>query len=319
MRTMPLSAVAVFLVATAWPERGAAGPGIRTGLPRDVSAVLEWLAVGGPMRASEAATEAGRFVGGRARPSPLPGGSPPVLDVDVLEGVRSAYASLAAMPIASTPRPRSWRPWPSPRPRRFTRGSGAAREEAAAAILAVGTQAHVSPDYLWATARAESGIDPSAQASTSSATGLFQFVRDTWLTSVKRFGPTSGLGLAASRISIDRRGRPVVGEQADEDQILALREDPTSATAMAAALTADDAARLKPVLGRSATAAELYEAHVLGWKSAAMLVLGVARFPKTPAFAVFPKAARSNRALFYAGGRARTLAELASGLSGRVQ
>ena len=52
-------------------------------------------------------------------------------------------------------------------------------------------------DYLWRTAKRESGLDPSARASTSSATGLFQFTNQTWLSMVGNCLPwlaTASLG-----------------------------------------------------------------------------------------------------------------------------
>jgi len=40
-------------------------------------------------------------------------------------------------------------------------------------------------DYLLRTARRESSLQPAAQASTSSARGLYQFIDSTWLTMVR--------------------------------------------------------------------------------------------------------------------------------------
>ena len=48
-------------------------------------------------------------------------------------------------------------------------------------------------DYLWRTAKRESGLNPNARASTSSATGLFQFTNQTWLSMVERYGDKYGL------------------------------------------------------------------------------------------------------------------------------
>ena len=42
--------------------------------------------------------------------------------------------------------------------------------------------------YLLNQAKSESGLDPSAKASGSSATGLFQFLDQSWLAVVKRHG-----------------------------------------------------------------------------------------------------------------------------------
>jgi soluble lytic murein transglycosylase-like protein len=41
-------------------------------------------------------------------------------------------------------------------------------------------------DFLMKTARRESAMNPSAKARTSSAAGLFQFIEQTWLSTVKQ-------------------------------------------------------------------------------------------------------------------------------------
>ena len=70
-------------------------------------------------------------------------------------------------------------------------------------------------DYLLKTAQRESALDPQARAPTSSATGLFQFIEQTWLGMVKSEGPRFGLdeearaNLARHRRSTERfRSRP---------------------------------------------------------------------------------------------------------------
>ena len=49
-------------------------------------------------------------------------------------------------------------------------------------------------DYLLATAQRESALDPKARARSSSASGLFQFIEQTWLGLVRTEGPKLGLG-----------------------------------------------------------------------------------------------------------------------------
>ena len=49
-------------------------------------------------------------------------------------------------------------------------------------------------NYLLATAQVESGLNPQAGASTSSARGLFQFIEQTWLATMKQAGPALGFG-----------------------------------------------------------------------------------------------------------------------------
>ncbi|MEG0819994.1 MAG: transglycosylase SLT domain-containing protein, partial [Brevundimonas sp.] len=54
-----------------------------------------------------------------------------------------------------------------------------------AAIRRASSTTGVDFDFLMKTARRESAMNPSARAGTSSASGLFQFIEQTWLATVK--------------------------------------------------------------------------------------------------------------------------------------
>src|ERR1700741_3189419 len=54
--------------------------------------------------------------------------------------------------------------------------------------------------YLLATAQVESGLNPTASVSSSSAKGLFQFIDQTWLSTLKEAGPALGYGRYADAI-----------------------------------------------------------------------------------------------------------------------
>ena len=60
--------------------------------------------------------------------------------------------------------------------------------------------------YLLGTAMRESSLKPNAQSATSSATGLFQFIEQTWLGLVKDYGASHGLSAQASAITRDASG-----------------------------------------------------------------------------------------------------------------
>ena len=64
-------------------------------------------------------------------------------------------------------------------------------ERVTAAIKSASQQTGISFDYLLKTAYRESALNPKAQAQTSSALGLFQFIDTTWLATVKEDGPSS--------------------------------------------------------------------------------------------------------------------------------
>jgi hypothetical protein len=166
-------------------------------------------------------------------------------------------------------------------------------------------------DYLLKTAQRESSLDPAAQARTSSATGLFQFIEQTWLSMVQSDGARAGLENYAQAIVPGRDGRLTVADPALKREILDLRRDPQVAAVMAGSLTQRNREALAGALGREPSAGELYAAHVLGARGASDLVKGATTKPTAPAADVFPDAAGANRSIFYdKSGRARGLGEV---------
>jgi hypothetical protein len=175
-------------------------------------------------------------------------------------------------------------------------------------------------DYLLATARRESSLDPAAKAGTSSATGLFQFIEQTWLGVMKNAGPRLGLQAQADAITRQSDGTYTVPDAGQRQAILDLRRDPKISATLAGALTQQNAEALAGALGRDPTAGDLYAAHVLGAKGAAALISTARAFPERAAALDLPEAAAANRGLFYdRAGRPRSAAELYASLSAAAQ
>src|SRR5215472_11904967 len=74
-------------------------------------------------------------------------------------------------------------------------------------------------DYLLATARVESDLNPNLTMRSSTATGLFQFIEQTWLGTLKQAGPAFGYGTYANAISQTASGRYVVADPALRNEI----------------------------------------------------------------------------------------------------
>jgi hypothetical protein len=175
-------------------------------------------------------------------------------------------------------------------------------------------------EYMLAAAQAESGLNPHAASTTSSARGLYQFIDQTWLATLKRSGAALGYGQYADAIVQTAAGRYDVPDPILRRDVMALREDPFANAAMAGALTRDNAAKLASRLGRAPTDGELYIAHVLGPAGAARLTALVEKNPGAPADAAFPTAADANRSIFYdRQGRARSVADVRDALIGRFE
>ncbi|GAA3894148.1 hypothetical protein GCM10022276_11690 [Sphingomonas limnosediminicola] len=169
----------------------------------------------------------------------------------------------------------------------------------------------VSFDYLFNQARSESGFNPAARAPTSSASGLYQFTRQTWLATLDAHGAEHGLGWTVDAIQRLPGGRFAVGDADTRQAILDLRSDPTASAAMAAELASDNGNFLSRELGRDATATDLALAHFLGAEGAAKFLTAFAANPDASAAPLFPEAAAANRAVFYdQGGAPRSLAAI---------
>jgi len=193
--------------------------------------------------------------------------------------------------------------------------AGAARDPASvrAAIARASQATGVDFSYLLAQAKLESGLNPGARAPTSSAAGLYQFTRSTWLRTLDRHGAEHGLDGAGGA---NESGR--VADPSTRSQLLALRYDPDASAMMAAELASDNRAELSGALGREPDAAELYMGHFLGTAGATTFLTALASDPERSAASVLPQAAAANRAIFYGPGGARSLGQVMDLIRGRV-
>jgi hypothetical protein len=154
-------------------------------------------------------------------------------------------------------------------------------------------------DYLLRTAQRESNLDPAAKASTSSATGLFQFTDQTWLHTLKVAGPELGYGRYADAIATNSSGQYTVSDPALRREVMQLRYNPAAASAMAGAFTQRNAALLTEKIGRQPTQGELYIAHFLGAGGAVQLINAKSNSPALRATGLFPAASAANPTIFH--------------------
>lgn len=167
------------------------------------------------------------------------------------------------------------------------------------AIQSASRKTGVDFNYLVDQARAESGFRSDIKASTSSATGLYQFIESTWLATVKAHGAEHGLAAQANKIQIDFQGRHFVADPQDKREILNLRKDPAVASLMAAEFASDNQNYLEAKTGRDVNATDLYFAHFLGAGGASRFLSAMDDNPSRNAAALMPKAAAANKNVFY--------------------
>ena len=161
-------------------------------------------------------------------------------------------------------------------------------------IEAAAKMVGVDPDTMVRLAAVESSFNPSAQASGSSASGLFQFTKDTWRAMIDKYGRKYGY---------DSRTPPT---------------DPKAAAIMAAHMLKDSAKFVAGKVKRAFGATEAYMTHFLGQGGAVTFLQALEQNPSAIAADILPRAAKANQDIFYEGGRAKTLQEVYASLDNKV-
>jgi hypothetical protein len=160
-------------------------------------------------------------------------------------------------------------------------------------IMAAAKAAGVDGRMMATIAAIESGFNYTVKAASSSATGLFQFVKDTWNTMLKKYG---------SKYGIDPNTPPT---------------DPRANALMGAEFIKENAAALQGAVKRPLADTDLYMAHFLGAGGAKKFL---SADPKTIAANLMPEAARANPSIFYdASGKPRTVAEVYAVMNNKVR
>jgi Transglycosylase SLT domain len=192
-------------------------------------------------------------------------------------------------------------------------------ERVQTAIASASARTGVPFDYLYNQAKVESGLNPNARARTSSAAGLFQFTRQTWLATLKAHGAEHGLGAQADAISRGAGGRYFVADPVLRQSIMELRDQPETASAMAAAFASDNRDHLASAVGRTVEPVDLYLAHFLGAGGATRFLKAFDADPDTAAAALLPQAAAANGSIFYnANGSARSVGDIRAHFAAKI-
>jgi hypothetical protein len=196
-----------------------------------------------------------------------------------------------------------------------TKAAGASVQSA---IALASQKTGVDFSYLMGQAQIESGMRADAKAGTSSASGLYQFIDQSWLRVMKQHGAEHGMAWASDAIS-SSGGRMTVSDPATRRAILNLRNDPQAASLMAAEHASDNKDAIEGALGRDATGTDLYMAHFLGLGGAKSFLGAMQANPNRSAASLFPAAARANRNVFYdSTGQSRSLGQVYSRFAAKL-
>jgi hypothetical protein len=173
--------------------------------------------------------------------------------------------------------------------------------------------------YMMELASAESGFAQGVKATTSSATGMFQFTDDSWLTMMYLDGAKYGYKDIADHIDVKRdRNNNIISAKIDDPLIakyaLDLRKDPRLNALMGAEFAKENKAILESAMPRQqVNRTDQYLAHFLGPGQAVDFLTQMRKHPDTAADGLFPAAAGANHNVFYNDdGTARSLKDVYS-------
>ncbi len=165
-------------------------------------------------------------------------------------------------------------------------------------IRSASRQTGVSFDYLMAQANKESNLSAEAKSHDSTAAGLFQFTKGTWLQQIKLHGAKYGLGVFADMI--EKHGTEyTIKDPEQRKHVLSLRKDPALSSLIAGEYAKDNRHWLEKSLGRKVGSTELYLAHFLGPAGAVKLLKAKSDNPGQAAADLVPQAAAKNQTMFY--------------------
>jgi hypothetical protein len=162
------------------------------------------------------------------------------------------------------------------------------------AVLDAGHSTGIDPALLLTIASTESRFRADAKNKASSAAGLLQFTKQTWLENMKTFGGKHGLSRLADQIHRSSVGHLVVDAPAG-DRIWALRNDPRIATLLAADRLDYQQEQSKD---RHPQIVDLYLIHALGVTGASRFIEAVTNRPLAPCKAVVGDVAWKSSGLF---------------------
>ena len=174
--------------------------------------------------------------------------------------------------------------------------------------------------YMMAMAAQESAFDPKIEAETSSATGLYQFLKSTWLGVLKSYGTKHGYA-DAKFIDYSSTKKKMVVNASEEiaKKIYNLRKDATANALMGAEFAKENQRTLSKKLTRQLTPTDLYMAHFLGPSDATLFLTTREKGQGSKSAAdMFPAPAEANTSIFYKNKSARSLDEVYTLLEAKI-
>lgn len=174
---------------------------------------------------------------------------------------------------------------------------------AAGPIRMASDQSGADFTYMMKLAEAESSFVHNAKASTSSATGLYQFIEGTWSYMILNYGTKHGLGDFGAQVETykDELGRDQarIPNPLIRQALLDMRSNPQIAALFSADFQDENKAKEACYIDGTVTRTDLYLAHFLGPSDAVWFITQMQKDAKQSAPDAFPEEANYNQSVFY--------------------
>ncbi len=195
------------------------------------------------------------------------------------------------------------------------------------AIYKASRKTGVDMDLLLLKAIIESDLGKNIVSQSSSARGIFQFVEQTWLALMHRYGEEAGFPQYAEQIHIDKKTGlfKIKGNNKKlKEEILSLRNNPLASSYLTARQIEEETSIIRSFKkSGKVTETDHYLAHLLGLRLASKFYEFLNNQPETALATTgdtsLSEAARLNRWFFYDGKRALTAAEVYSKADKRIK
>ena len=157
--------------------------------------------------------------------------------------------------------------------------------------------------YMMELARAESSFSHTAKATTSSATGLYQFIEGTWGYMIQTYGGKHGLGDFAGQVENYKddlgRDQSRISNPLVRQALLGMRANPQIAALFSADFQGENKTKEACYVPGTLTRTDLYLAHFLGPSDAVWFITQMTANPNQSAPETFPEEASYNESVFY--------------------
>ncbi len=179
-------------------------------------------------------------------------------------------------------------------------------------IIVASLNAGFDPNYLFILSKIESSNRRWAEAKTSDALGLYQFLSGTWVDTINKYAYKYGYTDLAQKLKKGKRS-------SEYTQVLNMRTDPKLSTLMAIEFTRDNLRILNKNLDIKIGKTELYMAHFMGKSNAIRFLKEMKKDHLQKPNKIFKAVASTNKGVFYKlNGKSRNMVEVYNFFSKRM-